>query len=63
MNMIIDIHTHSDDYWLQDPLSEIKLRQGVTMAVVGNCGISLAPLQTQTKKTGFIRSLDPSGKA
>ena len=53
----IDIHTHSDDYWLQDPLSEIKLRQGVTMEVVGNCGISLAPLLTQTKKLALSEAL------
>ena len=30
----IDIHTHSDDYWLEDPFSEIKLKQGVTLEVL-----------------------------
>lgn len=40
----IDIHTHSDEYWLVDPLSEIKLQQGVTTEVIGNCGTSISPL-------------------
>lgn len=40
----IDIHTHSDDFWQEDALSEIKLQQGVTREVLGNCGISMAPL-------------------
>lgn len=41
----IDIHSHSDLHLLEDPLDEIKLRQGVTMEVIGNCGLSLAPLK------------------
>nr|MCU0539812.1 amidohydrolase family protein [Desulfobacterales bacterium] len=40
----IDIHCHSDRYHLEHPEGEIKLRQGVTLEVVGNCGASLAPL-------------------
>ncbi len=55
----IDIHTHSDDYWLQDPLSEIKLKQGVTMDVVGNCGISLVPLEAKTKAVALAEALIP----
>lgn len=55
----IDIHTHSDDYWLQDPLSEIKLKQGVTTEVVGNCGISLVPLETKTKELALAEALVP----
>ncbi|MCF6177905.1 MAG: amidohydrolase family protein [Geopsychrobacter sp.] len=55
----IDIHTHSDDYWLQDPLSEIKLKQGVTMEVVGNCGISPVPLEAKTKTMALAEALIP----
>ena len=40
----IDIHCHSDRYHIEHPEGEIKLRQGVTLEVVGNCGASLAPL-------------------
>jgi N-acyl-D-aspartate/D-glutamate deacylase len=40
----IDIHCHSDFAIFDDPESEIKLKQGVTLDVLGNCGESLAPL-------------------
>jgi dihydroorotase/N-acyl-D-amino-acid deacylase len=40
----IDLHCHSDAYHLEEPAGEIKIRQGVTLEVVGNCGASLAPL-------------------
>lgn len=39
----IDGHCHSDLMILDNPGSEIKLRQGVTTEVVGNCGITPAP--------------------
>src|SRR5215210_3143161 len=39
----IDGHCHSDLMVLDDPRSEIKLRQGVTTEVVGNCGMTPAP--------------------
>ena len=40
----IDIHSHSDDTILINPLAESKVRQGITTEVIGNCGYSLAPL-------------------
>jgi N-acyl-D-amino-acid deacylase len=40
----IDMHTHSDAPILANPKAESKVRQGVTLEVIGNCGSSLAPL-------------------
>src|ERR687889_480501 len=43
----IDGHTHSDLMILDAPRSEIKLQQGTTTEVVGNCGMTPAPFSTQ----------------
>jgi len=40
----IDVHTHDDRLLLDAPDMTPKVTQGVTTVVVGNCGISLAPL-------------------
>ena len=40
----IDVHTHDDQIVLSAPRMLPKISQGVTTVVVGNCGISLAPL-------------------
>jgi N-acyl-D-amino-acid deacylase len=40
----IDIHTHSDFTLPLNPRAESKIRQGVTLEVVGNCGFSVAPV-------------------
>ncbi len=42
----IDIQNHSDSYWtiFDQPGQTSLLSQGITTAVVGNCGSSLAPL-------------------
>jgi N-acyl-D-amino-acid deacylase len=40
----IDVHTHDDQIVLAAPAMLPKISQGVTTVVVGNCGISLAPL-------------------
>jgi len=40
----IDIHTHSDFPLLVDGKGDSHIRQGVTTNVIGNCGISAAPL-------------------
>jgi len=40
----IDLHTHDDQYVLSSPQALPKISQGVTTVVIGNCGISLAPL-------------------
>ena len=45
----IDLHTHSDNSFLVDPLADSKLTQGVTFELMGNCGMSFcAPLNSQT---------------
>ncbi|NMB12262.1 MAG: amidohydrolase family protein, partial [Firmicutes bacterium] len=40
----IDVHTHSDLVLLADPINEAKLRQGVTTEILGQDGLSYAPL-------------------
>ena len=40
----IDAHTHDDRIVIDDPDMVPKISQGVTSVVVGNCGISLAPV-------------------
>ena len=42
----IDVHTHDDRALLSDPDMAFKASQGVTTVVIGNCGSSLAPLET-----------------
>jgi len=44
----IDIHTHSDFTLPLNPRAESKIRQGVTLEVVGNCGFSAAPARPGT---------------
>jgi dihydroorotase/N-acyl-D-amino-acid deacylase len=39
----IDMHCHTDTYHIAEPAGEIKVRQGVCLDVVGNCGVSAAP--------------------
>ena len=37
----IDLHTHSDISFLLDSTAQSKIRQGVTLELIGNCGLSL----------------------
>jgi len=41
----IDVHTHDDLYVIRAPEMIPKLSQGVTTVIVGNCGISAAPVR------------------
>jgi len=46
----IDIHTHTDGTIFKHPLAESKTRQGVTLEVIGNCGIGTFPVVPERKK-------------
>ncbi len=41
----IDVHTHDDIILIRNPAMLPKLSQGVTTVIVGNCGISAAPVK------------------
>ena len=47
----IEEHGHSDVTYLVDPLSQSAVRQGMTTLVVGNCGMSAAPVSNDMLKT------------
>lgn len=55
----IDIHTHSDYGLLSDPTCESAVRQGATTNVIGNCGLSAAPVAEQ--HASLIGRLIPPG--
>lgn len=58
----IDITSHSDSNGslFQNPLQESSLTQGVTTIVVGNCGVSLAPLGSAEATKSFGKWQDIS---
>jgi N-acyl-D-amino-acid deacylase len=45
----IDTHSHSDVKVLADPLLPMKLRQGITLEVFGQDGISVAPVRGEER--------------
>jgi N-acyl-D-amino-acid deacylase len=45
----IDMHSHSDLSVFFNPKLESSIRQGITTSVVGNCGLSLAPINPERK--------------
>lgn len=46
----IDIHSHSDMTLFKHPLVESKAFQGVTVEVIGNCGLGVFPVQAGHEK-------------
>ncbi|MEM3562201.1 MAG: D-aminoacylase [Candidatus Jordarchaeaceae archaeon] len=46
----IDVHTHSDATSLMERSALNYISQGVTTSVIGNCGLSAAPLNKRTVK-------------
>jgi len=61
----IDVHTHDDRLVLDDPAMAPKVSQGVSTVVVGNCGISLAPIAWPKDRNGGepIQPFNLLGKA
>lgn len=51
----VDMHSHSDRTLLINPRAEAGVRQGVTLQVIGNCGMSVAPL-TEAMVAEEVRS-------
>ena len=46
----IDLHSHSDFNFFIDPMADSKIRQGVTVELTGNCGLSFcAPLTDESR--------------
>ncbi|MDP2859734.1 MAG: amidohydrolase family protein [Bacillota bacterium] len=45
----VDTHTHSDLSFLVDPCADSKVKQGVTLEVAGNCGLSHAPVAGKSR--------------
>ena len=43
----IDMHTHSDFTLIADGRAESQVHQGVTTEVIGQCGISCAPVNSK----------------
>ena len=60
----IDAHTHDDRLLLSAPEMTAKVSQGVTTVVVGNCGISLAPMPLPVRRpvTPPLDLLDDTGE-
>ncbi len=60
----IDAHSHSDWVLLANPTAESAIRQGVTTEIVGNCGISQAPVTDENRAavTEFQRSYGYEGE-
>ncbi|MCK4355478.1 amidohydrolase family protein, partial [Candidatus Bipolaricaulota bacterium] len=55
----IDIHSHSDLSLFFDPHAESKIHQGVTTEVVGQCGVSSAPVRAK-HKAALLRQFETS---
>ena len=47
----IDIHTHTDATIFAHPLAESKAMQGVTVEVIGNCGLGAFPVNPDRRNT------------
>ena len=56
----IDGHTHLDAPMQWDPLGSSSCWQGITTAVMGNCGFTLAP-SSKSRRALVVRNLDMAG--
>ncbi|MCR6545295.1 D-aminoacylase [Dehalobacterium formicoaceticum] len=50
----IDLHTHTESYWLAGGTGEMVLKQGVTTQIGGNCGTSVPSIEN------YFQSLPPT---
>ncbi|HTU49942.1 MAG TPA: D-aminoacylase [Acidobacteriaceae bacterium] len=57
----IDVHTHDDTSVIRKPQMLPKLSQGVTTVVVGNCGISAAPVTLRAEPPDPMNLLGDAG--
>ncbi len=55
----IDVHSHSDERWLELPRCDGKIAQGVTTEIGGNCGTSVDPRRIDE----FLRDVQRNGVA
>ena len=55
----IDVHSHSDELWLELPRCDGKIAQGVTTEIGGNCGSSVDPRRLDE----FFRDVERNGVA
>jgi N-acyl-D-amino-acid deacylase len=55
----IDVHSHSDELWLELPRCDGKIAQGVTTEIGGNCGTSVDPRRIDE----FFRDVQRNGVA
>ncbi len=53
----VDVHTHMDAQIAWDPLGESSCFHGVTTAVMGNCGFTLAPVRSDAREL-VVRNLE-----
>ncbi len=53
----VDVHTHMDAQIAWDPLGESSCYHGVTTAVMGNCGFTLAPVNDNERHL-VVRNLE-----
>jgi len=57
----IDTHTHDDTSVIETPEMAAKISQGVTTVVVGNCGISAAPVRLKGEPPDPMNLLGDAG--
>ena len=57
----IDVHTHDDNAVLKSPECLPKISQGVTTVIVGNCGLSAAPVRLSSVPPDPLNLLGTQG--